>query len=70
MKSLTEGNRYQLMLATFLFHHSWNRTLDQEVKRRQEETICKLAGQKKLEDENKYPEMLSKVNKVDMVGTV
>ena len=55
-----------LKLAAFVFHHRQRCTLDWEITEVDEETVCLLAGQKKLEDECKDPDMLPKINKFDM----
>ena len=55
-----------LKLSAFLFHHSWKSTLDWEFMGVHQNTVCLLAGQKKLEDEYKDPDMLPKINKSDM----
>ena len=57
-----------LMLAVFLFHHRWRCTLDWEIMGVNEDTVCLMTGQKKLEDEYKDPNMLQKINKSNMVG--
>ena len=57
-----------LKLAAFLFHHWWRCTLDWEITGVDEETVCLLAGQKKLEDEYMDPNMLPRINKSDMAG--
>ena len=44
-----------LMLATFLFHYKWRCTLDWEDMGVHEETVHLMAGQKKLEDKYKDP---------------
>ena len=36
-----------MKLAAFLLHYMWSCTLDWEVKGVQEETVCKLTGEKK-----------------------
>ena len=59
-----------LMLAAFLFHHRWRCTLDWEVRGVSENTGHLLAGQKRLEDEYKDPDVLPKVNKADRAGTI
>ena len=59
-----------LKLATFLFHHRWRCTLDWEVMGVHEDTVNLLAGQKTLEDEYKDPDVLPKINKSDMAGTI
>ena len=50
-----------LKLATFLFHHRQRCTLDARHL---------LAGQKKLEEEYKDPNVLPKTNESDMAGTM
>ena len=59
-----------LKQAFFLFHHRWRCTLDWEIMWVNEETVCLMMGQKKLEDEYKVPNMLPKINKSDMAGTM
>ena len=59
-----------LKLAIFLFHHRWRCTLDWERKEADEETVHLLADQKKLDDEYKDPDVLLKINKSDMAGTM
>ena len=51
-----------LKLADFLFHHRWRYLFDWEVARVHEGTVHLLAGQKRLKDEYKDPNMLPKVN--------
>ena len=36
----------------------------------QEDKVCLLAGQKRLKDDHKDPDMLPQVNKVDMAGMI
>ena len=55
-----------LELTFFLFHHQWRCTFDWEVMGVQEDTVHLLAGQKRLKDDYKDPDMLPKVNKADM----
>ena len=57
-----------LKLTAFLFHHWWQCTLDWEIMGMNKGMVHFLVGQKKLEDENKDPEMLPKINKSDMAG--
>ena len=52
-----------LKLAIFLFYHMWRCTLDLH-----EDSVNLLTGQERLEDEYKDPDVLPKVNKVDMAG--
>ena len=59
-----------LKLAAFLFHHRWRCTLDWEITEVDEETVCLLAGQKKLKVEYKDPNMLPKINKSNLAGTM
>ena len=47
-----------LKLAVFLFHYQWRSTFD-----------CLLAGQKKLKNEYKDPDVPLKVNKAEIAGT-
>ena len=51
-----------LKLSAFLFHHRWTNTFDW--------TVCLMAGQKKLKDNQKDPNMLPTINKSDMAGTM
>ena len=57
-----------LKLAAFLFHHSWRCIFDWEVMGVNEDTVHLPAGQKKLEDKYKDPDVLPKINKSDMAG--
>ena len=57
-----------LKLALFLFHHWWRCTFDWEVMGVCKNTVHLLAGQKRIKDKYKDPDMLPKVNKVDMAG--
>ena len=59
-----------LKLAVFLFHCQGRCTIDWEVTGLCEEMVHLLAGQKRLEDEYKDPDVLPKVNKAGMVGTM
>ena len=59
-----------LKLTAFLFYHRWRCTFDWEIMGVNEETACLLAGQKKLEDKSKDPNVLPKVNKSYMAGTM
>ena len=59
-----------LKLAIILFQHRWRCTLGWEIKGVNEDTVCLMTGQKKLKDEYKYPDVLPKVNKSDMAGTM
>ena len=52
-----------LKLAAFLFHHRWRCTLDWEITEVHEDTVHLQAGQKKLKDEYKDPNMLPNINK-------
>ena len=54
-----------LKLAAFLFHHRWRCTLDWEITEVDKGTVHLLAGQKKLKDEYKDPDLLPKINKSD-----
>ena len=56
-------------LAAFLFHHQQRCTLDWEITG-MDEGARFLVGQKKLEDEYEDPDMLPKINKSDMAGTM
>ena len=56
-----------LKLAVFLFHHRWKCTFDRKVTGVHENTVCLLAGQKRLEDEYKDLDVLPKDSKADMV---
>ena len=76
MGLLTEGSKTQviaqenLKLTAFLFHHSWRCTLDLEIMGVDEGTVPFLVGQKKLEDKYKDPNVLPRINKCDMAGTI
>ena len=59
-----------LKLAAFLFHHRWRCTLDWEITGVKKETVHFLAGQKKLKDKYKDFNVLLKINKSDMAGTM
>ena len=59
-----------LKLATFLFHHLWRCTFDWEVTGVQEDTVHLLAEQKRLKYEHMDLDVVSKVNKADMAGTI
>ena len=59
-----------LKLAAFLFHHRWRCTFDWEVLGVHDDTVHLLAGSKRLEDRYKDPDMLPKVNKTDVAGTM
>ena len=59
-----------LKLVAFLFHHRWRYTLDWEIMEVHEDTVCLLAGKKKLEDDYEDPNVLPKINKLDMAGTM
>ena len=59
-----------LKLAAFLFHHRWRCTFDWEIIGVDEETVHFLAGQKKLKDEYKDPNLLPKINKSDTAGMI
>ena len=59
-----------LKLDAFLFNHRWRCTLNWKIMGVHEDTIHLLAGQKKLKDEYKDPDMLPKINKSDMTGTM
>ena len=54
----------------FLFPHQLTCTYNGEVTKVQEDTICNLSYQKKLKDEYKGPDVLPKVNKANMTGTI
>ena len=58
-----------LKLAAFLFHHRWTCTLDWEGMGVHEDIVHLLAGQKRLEDDYKDPDVLPRINKSDMAGT-
>ena len=58
-----------MKLAAFLFHHRW-RCTDWEIMGVHEDTVHLLAGQKKINREYKDPDVLPKVNKSDMAGTM
>ena len=55
-----------LKVAVFLVHHRWRYTLKWEIMGVNEETLLLMAGQKKLEDEYKDPNVLLKINKSDI----
>ena len=55
-----------LNLAVFLFHHWWKCTFDWKVTGVPEDTVDLLAGQKRLKDEYKDPNVPPKVNKAFM----
>ena len=57
-----------LKLAAFLFHHRWRCTIDWEVTGVHEDTMHLLAGQKRLKDEYKHPEVFLRINKSDVAG--
>ena len=59
-----------LKLAAFLFHHRWRYPLGWDVMGVHEDTVHLLARQKRLKDECNNPNMLSKVNKFNMEGTM
>ena len=60
----------KLKLVSFLFHHRWRCTLDWEVTGVHEDTVHLLAGEKKLEEKYKDPDVLPKINKSDMAWTM
>ena len=55
-------------LVAFLFHHRLRCIVDWEITRVHEDTVHLLAGQKRLKDEYKDPDVLPKINKSDMTG--
>ena len=57
-----------LKLAAILFHHKWRCTLDWKIMGKHEDTVHLLAEQKKLDDEQKDPDILPKINNSDMAG--
>ena len=57
-----------LKLATNPFDQRWRHSYAWEVMVLCEDTVCLLAGQKRLEDNYKDPDVLPKVNKADMTG--
>ena len=59
-----------LKLAAFLFQNRWLCTLDWEVMEVNEETMCLLAGQKKLKAKYEDPDVLPKINESDVEGTM
>ena len=59
-----------LKLAAFLFLHRWRCTLYWQIMGVNEDTVCLIEGQKKLEDEYKDPNVLPKINKSDMAETM
>ena len=58
-----------LKLSAFLFHHRWKCTLDCEITVVNENTVHLMAGQKKLENQYKDPNVLLK-NKFYKAGTM
>ena len=56
--------------AAFLFHHMRHCTFDGEVKGMWEDSVHQLSSQKKLEYYHKDSDMLPKVNKANMAGTL
>ena len=52
------------------FHYRWQCTFDWEEMGVWEDTVCPHASQRRLEDDYKAPEVLPKVNKVNMAGTL
>ena len=56
--------------AAFLFHHRWRCISDREVARVDDDMVHLLAGQKSLEDDYKGPDVLPKINKSDIAGTM
>ena len=60
-----------LKLAAFLSHHRLRCTLDWEITGVNEGTVPLMIGQKKLKDsEYKDPNVLPKINKLDMAGMI
>ena len=59
-----------MKLATFLFHHWWRCTLDWEIMEVDKGTVHSLVGQMKLEEEYKDLDVLPRINKSDMAGTM
>ena len=59
-----------LKLAAFLFHHRRRCTLDWEIMGVNGGTVCLSVGQTKLNNEYKDPDVLSKINKSDLAGTM
>ena len=59
-----------LKLAIFLLHHRWRCTLDWQITGVNEDTVHLMTSQKKLRDEYKDLNMLPKINKTDMAGTM
>ena len=57
-----------LELAVFLFYHRWRYAFNCKVKNMQEDTVYLLAGQNRLKDYYKDPDILPNVNKVNMAG--
>ena len=57
-----------LKLAVILFHYWWRCIFNCEVTGGCKDTVCMLAGQKKLKDECKDLDVLPKVNKADGEG--
>ena len=59
-----------LKLAVFLFHYRFRCTLDWEIMGENNDTVCLMTGQKKLKDEYEDPDMLPKINRSDIAGTM
>ena len=59
-----------LKIDIFLFHHRWRCTLGWEVTGENEDTLCLMTGHKKLKDKYKDPNVLPKINKSDIAGTM
>ena len=57
-------------LAVFLFHHWWRCICDWKVTEMHEHTVHLLAGQKRPKNKYKDPNVLPKVNKTNMTGTM
>ena len=59
-----------LKLAAFLFHHQWRCTLDWEIMGLKKGKLCFVVGQKKLKDDYKDPNVMPKIYKPNMAGTM
>ena len=59
-----------LKLAVFLFHHRWRCALDCEIMGVNEDTLHLVSGQKKLKYHYRDHDVLPKINKSDMAGTM
>ena len=59
-----------LKQAVFLFLHRWRCTLDWEITGVNEDIVHLMTEQKKLKDEYKDSDMLPKISKSDVAGTM